>query len=274
MTTELPRRSVLLGGLGGVGMLRSRPSTTAVRKAGTPLQGWSVIAPDRWPTPGLAAVARPITPSITVFRKPDRASGGVTLTEGQAVVGKVGLLICDEVEGWVQVLVPARPNMTVGWVPLPAVRVVRNDHRILIELGTSTLTWTVGGKLKFRERVSTGTGDTPTPVGMFAVKEVVPQKDTNTVVGPFAVGLTAFSEVLEDYAGGQGTVAIHGTNAPGKLGQRVSKGCIRLPNTSITTLATTVPLGTPVEIVQKLADLPKKRWTYSGLRIPPSTSIP
>jgi lipoprotein-anchoring transpeptidase ErfK/SrfK len=222
--------------------------------------------------PGLAAVARPITPSITVFRKPDRASGGVTLTEGQAVVGKVGLLICNEVPGWVQVLVPARPNMTVGWIPIRAVRVVRNDHRIVIELSTNTLIWTVGATVKVKATVSTGTGDTPTPVGMFAVKEVVPQKDTNTVVGPFAVGLTAFSEVLDDYAGGQGTVAIHGTNAPGKLGQRVSKGCVRLPNPAITSLAQAIPLGTPVEIVNRLADLPRKRWTYSGLQTPPPST--
>jgi hypothetical protein len=284
--SELSRRSLLGGGLasGVSGFVGSRPSTTTKRKAGDPLAGWERVVPDHWPTPHRAMTAQPKQASTTAFRQPDRSSGGVTLTDRQTVFGKVCLLITDQYSGnsadeedWVQVLMPARPNGTVGWIPAAVIDVVPNPHRIVIELATNTLTWSVDNKVRIRERVSTGTGNTPTPIGLFAVKEVVPQTDVNTVVGPVALGLTAFSEVLLNYAGGQGTVAIHGTNAPGKLGSRVSKGCIRLSNPSIVKVAAEAPLGTPVEIVNRISDLPRQRWTYRAptqSSAPPSTKVP
>jgi lipoprotein-anchoring transpeptidase ErfK/SrfK len=240
----------------------SIPPTTQVRKAGTPLVGWSTVAADRWPTRTKAVIAKPLATSVTVYSKPSYKSSGVTLTAGQTVVGKIGLLVTDISGDWLQVLLPARPNGLVGWIHSKTVKLSVNQQTIVIELSTNTLTYFDGDKIVFERKVSTGTGNTPTPTGLFAVKEVVPQKDKNTVVGPVAIGITGFSEVLQEYAGGQGTVAIHGTNSPGKLGQRVSHGCIRLPNADIVLLAAKVPLGTPVEIVNKLSDLPKTRWTH------------
>lgn len=61
-------------------------------------------------------------------------------------------------------------------------------------------------------------------------------------------GLSGFSNVLTEFNGGDGVIGIHGTNDPSSIGRDVSHGCIRMSNTGITTLAATLPLGTPVEV--------------------------
>ena len=61
--------------------------------------------------------------------------------------------------------------------------------------------------------------------------------------GPFAFGLSGFSDVHMDFAGGEGVIGIHGTNDPASIGTRVSNGCIRVPNDVITDLAARLPLG-------------------------------
>jgi lipoprotein-anchoring transpeptidase ErfK/SrfK len=54
--------------------------------------------------------------------------------------------------------------------------------------------------------------------------------------------------VLYDFAGGDGVIGIHGTNDPSTIGRDASFGCIRMSNEAITRLATTLPIGVPVEI--------------------------
>jgi lipoprotein-anchoring transpeptidase ErfK/SrfK len=66
--------------------------------------------------------------------------------------------------------------------------------------------------------------------------------------GPAALGLSARSDTITEFNGGDGIVGIHGTNRPGSIGQAASLGCIRLPNDVILQLHELVPIGTPVEI--------------------------
>ena len=53
--------------------------------------------------------------------------------------------------------------------------------------------------------------------------------------------------MLTEFGGGDGQIAIHGTNNPGDIGQDVSHGCVRIENAAIERLST-LPLGTPVVI--------------------------
>jgi len=66
--------------------------------------------------------------------------------------------------------------------------------------------------------------------------------------GPYAYGLSGFSNVLDEFKGGDGVIGIHGTNEPGAIGTDVSHGCIRLRNEAILELVPVLPLGTPVHI--------------------------
>ena len=65
--------------------------------------------------------------------------------------------------------------------------------------------------------------------------------------GPAALGTSAFSPVLKDWAQG-GPIGIHGTNEPWVIGHAASHGCIRLPNAAMSKLFRLTPAGTPILI--------------------------
>lgn len=96
-----------------------------------------------------------------------------------------------------------------------------------------------------------GAPDTPTPRGLFAVYANVPQPSPNDFLGTWALMLTAFSDVLKQFDGGLGRVAIHGrggTSLLVPLGTAGSHGCIRIDNNAIDVLARDAGEGTPVQI--------------------------
>ncbi|MGB3828350.1 MAG: L,D-transpeptidase, partial [Ornithinimicrobium sp.] len=93
---------------------------------------------------------------------------------------------------------------------------------------------------------ATGTGGTPTPTGTFYLTELI--TPTNEGYGPFAYGISAFSEELTSFGGGPGQIGLHGTDDEDSIGRAISNGCIRLSNPAITKLSALLPLGTPIEI--------------------------
>ena len=81
-------------------------------------------------------------------------------------------------------------------------------------------------------------------------KGAAPAAGPRTIYGPYAYGLSGFSNQLTSFAGGDGVIGIHGTNAPWTVGQNLSHGCIRMLNRDIEKLVPLLPLGTPVRIVR------------------------
>jgi len=150
--------------------------------------------------------------------------------------------------GWLPVLLPMRPNGTVGWIRAEEVDLTRNPYRIEVDVDDFTLTVFRNDELYFRTVVGIGEGDTPTPYGSFYLTDLLRPSDPTGIYGPYAYGLSGFSESLASFNGGAGVIGIHGTNQPSALGTRVSHGCIRVSNTSISEMATFLPLGTPVTI--------------------------
>ena len=71
----------------------------------------------------------------------------------------------------------------------------------------------------------------------------------DTVYGPFAYGLCSHSDSLDQFAGSDAEIGIHGNNDPSVLGTNATHGCIRMDNAAITMLSKQLPLGTPVDIV-------------------------
>jgi lipoprotein-anchoring transpeptidase ErfK/SrfK len=69
------------------------------------------------------------------------------------------------------------------------------------------------------------------------------------VYGAWALGLSGYSDVLDQFGTGDGQLALHGTRGTWALGQAVSNGCIRLANPDVIALAKASPPGTPVTIV-------------------------
>jgi lipoprotein-anchoring transpeptidase ErfK/SrfK len=149
---------------------------------------------------------------------------------------------------WLEVMLPVRPNGTVGWIRTSNVDLSLDPFRIDIDVSERRLDLYEGDVLTLSTEIAVGVGATPTPHGQFYLAELLQPPDPNGVYGPYAFGLSGFSEVLDRFAGGDGVIGIHGTNDPSSLGREVSHGCIRVHNDVIVDLAATVPLGTPVSI--------------------------
>ena len=77
------------------------------------------------------------------------------------------------------------------------------------------------------------------------------QPNPGGFLGRWALHLTAYSDVLDDFGGGPGTIGIHGRGGASlldPLGSAASHGCIRISNRPIRFLARRALEGTPVRI--------------------------
>jgi len=152
---------------------------------------------------------------------------------------------------WLKLRLPSRPNNSSAWVPASRTRLMVNRWLVRISVKQRSVTVLRNGRRVLKFKAVVGARSTPTPRGRFAIYERVRQPDPSAFLGPFALHLTAHSNVLDNYGGGPGRVAIHGRGAESlldPLGTARSHGCIRVSNGRIVFLASKLPLGTPVVI--------------------------
>ena len=98
------------------------------------------------------------------------------------------------------------------------------------------------------DTIAVGAPDTPTPTCRFFIRALLKAPSPRTVYGPFAYGLSGFSETLQQFDVGDAEVGIHGNNDATVLGHDLTHGYVRMSNEGITKLTTLLPPGTPVEI--------------------------
>jgi len=152
---------------------------------------------------------------------------------------------------WLKVALPRRPNGTTGWVPADHMQVSSTRWRINISTEKKLVQVFHDGRLRQTFRAIVGARGTPTPHGLFAINEAIRQPNPRAFLGPWALHLTAFSNVLDDYGGGPGRVAIHGRGGASlrdPLGSARSHGCVRIENRRVRFLARAAQAGTPVRI--------------------------
>ncbi len=151
-------------------------------------------------------------------------------------------------DAWLRVRLPGRPNGHSGWISARGTRVAETGWRIRVTLSNRRVAVYREGRLARRFRAVIGTAATPTPRGRFFVEEAV-ALGPGEPGAPFALATSARSNVLQEFAGGPGQIALHGTrNIPGALGSAVSHGCIRLSTKAIAWLATRIGAGVPLTI--------------------------
>jgi lipoprotein-anchoring transpeptidase ErfK/SrfK len=152
---------------------------------------------------------------------------------------------------WLEVLLAARPNGSTGWIPRDKTALEHTPYWIELRLRSRQLSVYRNGRRVRRFRAVIGARRTPTPRGLAAIYERNAQPDPRGFIGPWALSLTAFSNVLMDYGGGPGRVAIHGRGAASfrdPLGSARSHGCIRINNRPVRWLARHAAPGTPIRI--------------------------
>jgi len=199
---------------------------------------------------------KPEVTNIGVFASPEDPQASQTFPNpwlynpGDAATGvpQTFLVKSQRPDGWVEVLLPVRPNGSTGWVHASEVTLAQNPYHIAVSLGAHTITVTNADTVYYSGPVAIGAPDTPTPTGNFYLYVLLQAPDPSGPYGPFAFGLSSHSDVLESFGGGDGEIGIHGNNDASVLGQSVSHGCIRIDNAAISNLAATLPLGTPVDV--------------------------
>lgn len=221
------------------------PTVTTAAPATT-----TTSAPSADPT--FSFVATATVDSVDVFDAPDPAAEPAQSLDNPTENGGPLVFLVkdkDSTPDWLEVYLPVRPNGSSGWIRAGDVELAVDDYRVEVAIGAHRIRVFKGGEVVLDEPVGVGTNDTPTPGGVFYLKELIQPPDPNGPYGPYAYGLSGFSNVLSSFAGGDGVIGIHGTNDPSSIGRDVSHGCIRMSNEGITRLAGLLPLGTPVSIL-------------------------
>ncbi len=156
--------------------------------------------------------------------------------------------IIGDFAGWVHALLPGRPNGQTGWIRAADVEVFTLEREVVVDLDERRLTVLSDGEEVFESAVAVGSEVSPTPTGVFFVTDAVRLTAPNGPWGPYAFGLSARSDVVTEFNGGDGIVGIHGTNQPWSIGEAASLGCVRLPNDVIEVLWDIMAVGMKVTI--------------------------
>lgn len=149
---------------------------------------------------------------------------------------------------WLRVMLPGRPDGSSGWIAQTGTRETVTSWHLVVNLSARRVRAYDNGHVARTFPAVVGKPSTPTPAGEFFVEETL-QMPAGEPGGPFALALSARSNVLQEFEGGPGQIAIHGRDdLGGTLGSAASHGCIRLATSSIDWLASRIGPGTPVTI--------------------------
>lgn len=170
------------------------------------------------------------------------------ITGGQTVLPVIGRATTKDGVHWLRVMVPGRPNGMTGWIAQKGTELTTTRWRLVIRTSTRRLFAYYNGRLVRSFEGIVGKPSTPTPHGLFFVEESV-RVPPRSAGAPFALALSARSNVLQEFDGGPGQIAIHGVgNVGGTPGTAVSHGCVRLDDRSIRWLVARIAPGVPVTI--------------------------
>ena len=231
------------------------PTTTAASRIDHEVQ-----APAPAPTPPASLLTRSSMPpgswlvahaeqQVEVYESPQMPAPNQVIAAA-TILGSPRVFLVENgpVDGWVEVSLPVRPNGSTGWVRENDLNLLVLDFKIFVDLSDRRLRLEQGDEVLLETEVAIGSPRNPTPTGEYYVTDVIQLSNPAGPWGPFALGLSAFSDTITEFNGGDGIIGIHGTNRPDSIGQPVSLGCVRVPNEVATQLAELVKLGTPVQI--------------------------
>jgi hypothetical protein len=192
------------------------------------------------------AHVRPDPRSHTVARVP----ATTPITGARTALPVIGRRTDAAGRTWLKVELPGRPNGHAGWVPRTSTRTGTTPWALRVTLHSRTVAAYRRGRLVKRFRAVVGKASTPTPRGSFFVEENV-RLPSSAVGAPFALALSARSDVYQEFEGGPGQIALHGlSNVGGTPGTAASHGCVRLADGDIAWLARRIAPGVPVTIVR------------------------
>jgi lipoprotein-anchoring transpeptidase ErfK/SrfK len=172
----------------------------------------------------------------------------VTATRPITGVRTVLPLLGRSTGGWLRVRLPGRPNSGTGWIRARATRVAATPWHLVVDTSRRRVLVYRMGRVVRTFGAVVGASATPTPSGSFFVEEAM-RLPAGAVGAPFAIALSARSNVLQEFDGGPGQIALHGrANVGGVLGTAASHGCIRLDDAAMRWLVGRIDAGVPVTV--------------------------
>jgi lipoprotein-anchoring transpeptidase ErfK/SrfK len=182
--------------------------------------------------------------------KPSSKATALELVPAKAPLteGRTALPVLGQRGKWLRVRLPGRPNSHTGWIMRAGTTLsVTVWHLVVDRSRREVIVYKAGRKVHTFAAV-VGKPSTPTPTGQFFVEESI-ALSAGDVGAPFALALSARSNVFQEFEGGPGQIALHGLdNVGGDLGTAESHGCIRMADDTMRWLVVRIGAGAPVTI--------------------------
>ena len=156
------------------------------------------------------------------------------------------LAVTGRRDGWLRVIATERKNGERGWIRAGAARLGATDISIHVDRSRRRLTLKRGSRVLRRMPIAVGRPGNETPLGRFAVTDLLHTQSADSPYGCCALALSGHQTKLVPGWPGGDRLAIHGTPNPETVGQPASLGCMRAHTDDIRALMRKVPLGAPV----------------------------
>jgi lipoprotein-anchoring transpeptidase ErfK/SrfK len=212
-------------------------------------------------TPDATAVPEPVAAKPAGRYRTAQVLRRTTLRASPAgkVVARIGartefgsprvLAVLSERAGWLRVTASERRNGERAWIRATATRPGATDVWIRVDRSRRRLTLRRGDRVLRRLPVAVGRPGTETPLGRFAVTDLLRTNSPDSPYGCCALALSGHqTKLLPGWPGGD-RLAIHATPNPETVGTEASLGCMRAYTHDIRALMRRVPLGAPVVVV-------------------------
>lgn len=151
---------------------------------------------------------------------------------------------------WGKVTLPwSKPVGRAGWVSLAGMQGRATRTMVVADLSERRLRVYRGCQELFSVPTAIGRPGSPSPRGRFWVTDRVAVPGAQQAsFGTFAFGLSTVQPNLPAGWTGGDQMAIHGTGAPGSIGEAASAGCLRVSEEALARLRPILRGGTPVII--------------------------
>jgi len=198
------------------------------------------------PTQALAGLVT----SHVAYAQPSTSATRVGMVQAtRPITGEQTVLPVLATNGtWLKVRLPGRPNSHTGWIQSASTVAQTTSWHLVVKTASRRVLVYHSGHVVRTFTAIVGKPSTPTPHGEFFVEESIQLRPTD-IGAPFALALSARSNVFQEFEGGPGQVALHGLdNVGGVLGTAASHGCVRLADDAMRWLVYRVGPGVPVTI--------------------------
>jgi lipoprotein-anchoring transpeptidase ErfK/SrfK len=213
-------------------------------------------------TPRAARPSVPVTQPLVILLQDHVARAGAStharvlepvaalrpLTQVRTVLPVMGAVKGKDGNRWVHVRLPGRPSGHTGWILADQTVRSSTEWRIVVKVSTRRVTVYRDGLVVRAFPAVVPKASTPTPYGQFFVEEAlaISPRDPG---GPYALAISARSDIFQEFEGGPGQIAIHGTGGlSDPLGSAASHGCIRISPAAITWMSSRIGGGVPVTV--------------------------